>query len=122
MKRKIETSQPAKLKPGADKAGNTTKEQRMAEKSSDKLSEKLTEKLSEKLSEKPVNLRANVMPTEGFVLAIDGKLKGRYETAKEAMTAGTKLKQSYPVIQVAVYDAAQRAYTPIEAQETQEAK
>ena len=65
---------------------------------------------------KPVNLRANAMPTDGFVLSVDGKLKARYETAKDAMTAGSKLKQSYPVIQVAVFDAAERMYTPIEAQ------
>ena len=65
---------------------------------------------------KPVNLRANAMPTDGFVLSVDGKLKARYETAKDAMTAGSKLKQSYPVIQVAVFDAAERMYTPIETQ------
>jgi hypothetical protein len=93
----------------------------MAEKSSDKLSEKLAEKLNEKASEKPANLRANAMPTEGFVLAVDGKLKTRFETSKEAMAAGAKLKQSYPVIQVAVYDAAERAYTPIEGK-AEEAK
>jgi hypothetical protein len=65
---------------------------------------------------KPANLRANAMPTDGFVLAVDGKLKARYETAKEAMTAGEKLKQSFPVIQVAVYDAAARKYTLVEVQ------
>lgn len=78
------------------------------------MAEKSSEKLGEKPSEKPANLRANAMPTEGFVLAVDGKLKTRFETSKEAMAAGAKLKQSYPVIQVAVYDAAERAYTPIE--------
>jgi hypothetical protein len=71
---------------------------------------------------KPANLRANAMPTDGYVLAVDGKLKTRYETAKEAMTAGSKLKQSYPVIQVAVFDAAERMYTPVEPQEKQEEK
>ena len=65
---------------------------------------------------KPANLRANAMPTDGFVLAVDGKLKARYKTAKEAMTAGEKLKQSFPVIQVAVYDAAARKYTLVEVQ------
>ena len=59
-------------------------------------------------TEKPANLRANAMPTDGFILAIDGKLKTRYETSEEAMTAGSKLKQSFPVIQVAVFDAKQR--------------
>ena len=50
------------------------------------------------------------MPTDGYVLSVDGKLKTRYETAKEAMTAAAKLKETYPVIQVAVYDAAERVY------------
>ena len=64
-------------------------------------------------TEKPANLRANAMPTDGYILAIDGKLKTRYETSEEAMTAGSKLKQSFPVIQVAVFDAKQRIYTPV---------
>ena len=57
------------------------------------------------------------MPVDGFVLSIDGKLKMRYESAKDATAAGTKLKQSYPVIQVAVYDATARVYTPVELHE-----
>jgi hypothetical protein len=65
-------------------------------------------------TKKPANLRANAMPVDGFVLSIDGKLKTRYENAKDANAAGAKLKQSYPVIQVAVYDAAERNYTPVE--------
>ena len=65
-------------------------------------------------TKKPANLRADAMPVDGHVLSIDGKLKKRYESAKEAMEAGRTLKQSYPVIQVAVYDAAERIYTPVE--------
>ena len=72
-------------------------------------------------TKRPANLRANAMPVDGFVLSIDGKLKMRYENAKDATVAGTKLKQSYPVIQVAVYDATARVYTPIELQEQGEA-
>ena len=49
-------------------------------------------------SKRPANLRANAMPVDGFVLSIDGKLKTRYESAKDATAAGAKLKQSYPVI------------------------
>jgi hypothetical protein len=65
----------------------------------------------------PQNLRANAFPTDGFVLSIDGKLKARYETSKEATAAGSKLKQSFPAIQVSVYDAAERLYTPLESPE-----
>jgi hypothetical protein len=65
-------------------------------------------------TKKPTNLRANAVPFDGYVLSVDGKLKTRYENAKDANAAGAKLKQSYPVIQVAVYDAAERNYRPVE--------
>ncbi len=68
-------------------------------------------------AKKPENLRANAVPVDGFVLSVDGKLKARYETAEAAMTAASKLKQSYPVVQVAVYDVTERAYTSVNLQE-----
>jgi hypothetical protein len=67
-------------------------------------------------AKRPENLRANAMPIDGFVLSVDGKLKMRYETSKEAIMAASKLKRSYPVIQVAVYDAIARAFTPVDMQ------
>lgn len=51
-----------------------------------------------KAATKPANLRANAMPTDGYVLVVDGKLKTRFDSSEDAMTAGTKLKQSFPVI------------------------
>ena len=69
-----------------------------------------------KAATKPANLRANAMPTDGYVLVVDGKLKTRFDSSEEAMMAGTKLKQSFPVIQVAVLDAAGRISTPVELQ------
>jgi hypothetical protein len=69
------------------------------------------------VAKQPTNLRANALPTDGYVLSIDGKLKARYETSKEAMTAGSQLKHNFPVIHVEIYDAAERKYTPVEAQE-----
>lgn len=62
---------------------------------------------------RPTNIRADIMPHDGYVLAVDGKFKTRFETSEEAMTAGLKLKESYPVIQVAVFDATARSYTPV---------
>jgi hypothetical protein len=67
-------------------------------------------------AKKPANLRANAMPTEGYVLSVDGKLKTQFATETDATAAATKLKQTYPVIQVAVYDAIKRVYTPVEAE------
>lgn len=62
---------------------------------------------------KPANLSTNAMPTEGYVLAVDGKLKTRYDTSEAAVAAATKLKQSFPMIQTAVYDAAAGIYIKI---------
>jgi hypothetical protein len=73
-----------------------------------------SKKLELSETKKPENLRANAMPTDGFVLSVDRKLKARYDSAEDAMIAGTKLKTSYPVVEVAVYDATARTYTPVE--------
>ena len=67
-------------------------------------------------TKKPGNVRANAVPVDGFVLSVDGKLKARYETSVAAMTAASKLKQSYPVIQVAVYDAITRTFMSVQTQ------
>lgn len=61
----------------------------------------------------PANLRANVRPIDGYVLQVDGKWKQRYETSKEAVAAGEKLKEKFPVVQIAVYDAAEETYSAI---------
>jgi hypothetical protein len=65
-------------------------------------------------SRQPENLKANRTPSDGYVLWVDGKLKTRYETAVEATTAGEKLKTSFPVVQVAVFDATTRTLTLVE--------
>jgi len=78
------------------------------------MSQETKETKETKESKKPANLLANAMPTDGFVLSVDGKLKMRYETSEAAMTAAAKLKETYPVIQVAVYDAVERKYAPVE--------
>ena len=62
---------------------------------------------------RPTNLAANAMPRDGYVLSVDGKLKTRFDSPEDAMTAGLKLKQNYPVLQVAVFDGAARSYTPV---------
>ena len=72
------------------------------------------DKKETKETKKPANLFANAMPVDGYLLTVDGKMKTRYDTSEAAMTAASKLKESYPVIQVAVYDAAERKYAPVE--------
>jgi hypothetical protein len=60
---------------------------------------------------KPKNPSANLMPTEGYVLEVDGKYKTEYKTSEDAMKAGLELKKRFPHIQVRVYDAKERTYT-----------
>ena len=73
-------------------------------------------------TKKPEQLRADTLPTEGFVLQVDGKMKARYDSAEAAMAAATKLKQSYPVIQTKVYDAANGTYALVELPDETAAK
>lgn len=93
---------------------NTTKERPLSSKT-EKLEKPAKLEKPEKLekTERPGNLRADVMPNDGYVLSVDGKLKTRYQTFEEAMAAGLKLKQTYPVIQVAIFDATARSYVPV---------
>ena len=70
---------------------------------------------------RPKNPSANILPTEGYVLEIDGKFKTKYETSEQAMKAGLELKKKYPQIQVKVYDAKKRTRTPVELSNAAEA-
>ena len=66
---------------------------------------------------KPTNLRANMMPSDGYVLTVDGKLKTRYESETEAIATGSKLKQKFPMIRVSIFDPAKQRYSTVESQE-----
>jgi len=71
---------------------------------------------------RPKNPSANILPSEGFVLEVDGKFKLVYETSETAMKAGLELKKKYPQIQVKIYDAKERKRTPVELPEQSEKK
>jgi hypothetical protein len=60
---------------------------------------------------RPKNPSANLRPTEGYVLEVDGKFKSDFESSVAAMKAGLELKTKYPQIQVKVYDAKERTRT-----------
>ena len=66
---------------------------------------------------RPKNLSANKVPSEGYVLEIDGKFKTEFETSEAAMKAALELKKNYPQIQVNVYDAKEHARTLVELTE-----
>ncbi|HEY4140517.1 MAG TPA: hypothetical protein VGM57_03835 [Pseudolabrys sp.] len=73
--------------------------------------------MSEPANNRPKNLRADVFPVEGFALTVDGKIKLQYPSMDEAMKVGLALKSKFPVIQVAIYDAAAKTRTPVELPE-----
>jgi len=62
-------------------------------------------------AKRPRNPSANILPTEGYFLEIDGKIKTEYATSDAASKAGSELKKKYPSIQVNVYGAKEHSRT-----------
>jgi hypothetical protein len=81
------------------------------------MKEKATEQPANNGTTRPKNPLANIRPTEGYVLEVDGKFKSEYETSAVAMKVGLELKKKYPQIQVKVYDAKERTRTLVELPE-----
>ena len=81
------------------------------------MKEKATEQLASNGTTRPKNPSANLRPTEGYVLEVDGKFKTEFDSSEAAMKAGLELKTKYPQIQVKVYDAKERTRTPVELSE-----
>ena len=55
--------------------------------------------------------RADRPPTEGFVVVVDGHFKSEFNTVDAASAADRKLKSTYPMLQIEIYDAATKART-----------
>jgi hypothetical protein len=70
----------------------------------------------------PRNPPPSSVPTEGFSVEVDGKIKSEYPTAEAAAKVGADLKRRFPVLQVTIYDAASKTRTLIEAATTEAAK
>ena len=51
-------------------------------------------------------LRADRPPTEGFTIVVDGHFKSEFETRDAAEASGRKLKSTYPMLRIEIYDAA----------------
>jgi hypothetical protein len=56
-------------------------------------------------------LRADRPPVAGFVTVVDGHFKSEFATVDAAEAAGRKLKSSYPMLQVEIYDANNKTRT-----------
>ena len=66
---------------------------------------------------KPKNPSANTVPSNGYVLEVDGKFKSEFETSDAAMKSALDLKKKYPQIKVNVYDAKEHARTLVDLTE-----
>ena len=81
------------------------------------IKEQTAEKNESSETKRPKNPSANTLPTDGYVLEIDGKLKSEHKTPEAALKAGLELKKKYPHIRFVVYGAEQRTRTPVELSE-----
>jgi hypothetical protein len=55
--------------------------------------------------------RADRPPMEGFVVIVDGHFKSEFDKLEAAEASGRKLKSTYPMLQIEIYDAATKART-----------
>ena len=68
-------------------------------------------------TKRPKNRSANNIPSQGYLLEIDGKFKSEFETSDAAMKSALDLKKKYPQIQVNVFNAKEHARTLVELTE-----
>lgn len=63
---------------------------------------------------KPSNKRGDALPSDGYGLEVDRKMKSLYATSEAAMKAGLEIKRKFPLVQVTVFDAVARTRIPVE--------
>ena len=63
---------------------------------------------------RPGNLRVSLVPTDGYGLEIDGKMKSQHVSSDAAFRAGLELKKKFPLIQVKVFAAKEQTRTIVE--------
>jgi hypothetical protein len=56
-------------------------------------------------------LRADRPPVDGFVTVVDGHFKSEFDTVDAAEASGRKLKTTYPMLQIEIYDASTKTRT-----------
>jgi hypothetical protein len=52
--------------------------------------------------------RADLVMTEGFGLQVDGRMKTVFATLEAAQKSASNLKAEFPMLQIRVYDAAEK--------------
>jgi hypothetical protein len=59
--------------------------------------------------------RSNQLPSSGFALEIDGRIKAEFDTREGAESGATALKRRFPDLQVRVYDASTKSRHDVQA-------
>lgn len=57
--------------------------------------------------------RADLPPTDGYTLIVDGHFKNSYADEVAAQTAGFALLKRFPMLQIRIYDAAANTRIPL---------
>lgn len=57
--------------------------------------------------------RADIPPTEGFTLLVDGHFKNQFDELAPAKAAACDLLGRFPMLRVEIYDAASKARLPV---------
>lgn len=55
--------------------------------------------------------RADWPPTQGFAVVVDGHFRSEFDTAEAAEASGRKIKLTYPMLQIEIYDAVTKVRT-----------
>ena len=59
--------------------------------------------------------RADLIPTERFGLEVDGRMKTVFPTLEAALKRAHDLKAEFPMLQIKVYDAAEKTSRLVES-------
>lgn len=65
-------------------------------------------------SEPRIVQRADVAPTDGFSLVVDGRFKTHYDDRNAAQKAGAELLGRFPMLQILIYDAGTKTKSPLQ--------
>ena len=59
--------------------------------------------------------RADIIPTAGFAMVVDGKLKANFADEEVAKAAGAELLVRFPILRVEVYNSETKVRTKVDA-------
>ena len=60
--------------------------------------------------------RADIAPSDGYALVVDGRFKTQFAETGAATKAATELLAKYPMLQIEIYDASSKSRTLVKQQ------